>query len=80
MDKTRLKKPTPIDIPIHQDLRAVLLAVPVESREGFVHQSRGGVPTGVLSIATRYIHSGSEICSLTDAEQCARLLAKVVGA
>ena len=34
--KTRLKKPTPIDIPIHQDLRAVLLAVPVESREGFV--------------------------------------------
>ena len=36
MDKTRLKKPTPIDIPIHQDLRAVLLAVPVESREGFV--------------------------------------------
>ena len=34
--KTRLKKPTPIDIPIHQDLRAVLLSVPVESREGFV--------------------------------------------
>ena len=47
---------------------------------GAIHQSRGGVPTGVLSIATRYIHSGSEICSLTDAEQCARLLAKVVGA
>lgn len=34
--KTRLKKPTPIDIPIHQDLRAVLLSVPVEEREGFV--------------------------------------------
>ena len=34
--KTRLKKPTPIVIPIHQDLRATLLAVPVEEREGYV--------------------------------------------
>ena len=45
---------------------------------GAIHQSRGGVPTGILSIATRYIHSGSEICSLRDAEQCAAVLAKAV--
>lgn len=36
MDKTRLKKPAPMSIPIHQDLRAVLLSVPVEERKGFV--------------------------------------------
>ncbi|MBR0342447.1 MAG: tyrosine-type recombinase/integrase [Oscillospiraceae bacterium] len=34
--KTRLKKPAPMSIPIHQDLRAVLLSVPVEERKGFV--------------------------------------------
>ena len=36
MYKTRLKKPVPMSIPIHQDLRAVLLAVPVEERKGYV--------------------------------------------
>ena len=47
---------------------------------GALHQTRGGVPTGSLGIATRNIHTPNEICSLTDAEQCASLLAKVVQA
>ena len=47
---------------------------------GAIHQTRGGVPTGILSIPTRYIHTPGEMCSLTDAEQCAAVLAKAVRA
>ena len=45
---------------------------------GAMHQTRSGVPTGILSIATRYIHTPGEVCSMRDAEECAKLLAKVV--
>jgi len=33
-----------------------------------VHVARGGVPTGVLSIPLRYMHSPVELCSLDDLE------------
>jgi putative aminopeptidase FrvX len=33
-----------------------------------VHVSRGGVPTGVVSIPVRYMHSPVELCSLDDLE------------
>jgi endoglucanase len=33
-----------------------------------VHLSKAGVPTGLLSIPTRYLHTPTELCSLADVE------------
>ena len=64
MGKTRLKKPTPIDIPIHQDLRAVLLAVPVESREGFVvPECAAAYDNGTLTYKIKNILENCGICT-----------------
>ncbi len=38
-----------------------------------VHVARGGVPTGLLSIPVRYMHSACELCSLDDLEAVIRL-------
>jgi putative aminopeptidase FrvX len=40
-----------------------------------VHFSRAGVPTGVVSIALRYMHSPVETVELGDIDACARLIA-----
>jgi putative aminopeptidase FrvX len=40
-----------------------------------VHISRGGVPTGLVSIPIRYMHSPVELVQLDDARACARLIA-----
>lgn len=37
--------------------------------------ARDGVPTGIVSIPNRYMHSPSEIVSLSDLDNCARLIA-----
>ena len=37
--------------------------------------SREGIPTGVVSIPLRYMHSPVEMAQLSDVEQCARLIA-----
>src|SRR5581483_10632585 len=39
-----------------------------------VHHARAGVPTGLLSIPTRYLHTPSELCSLDDVEATVRLV------
>jgi endoglucanase len=39
-----------------------------------IHLARAGVPTGLISIATRYLHSPNEICDLDDLESIIRLL------
>ena len=36
--------------------------------------SRAGVPTGLVSIPLRYMHSSAEIVQLSDLEDCVRLL------
>lgn len=41
---------------------------------GAIHTSRGGVKTGGISIPLRYIHSPSELASLSDIDACTDLL------
>jgi len=40
-----------------------------------VHISRGGVPTALVSIPIRYMHSPVELVQLEDVHACARLVA-----
>ena len=40
-----------------------------------VHLSRAGIPTAVVSIPLRYMHSPVEMVQLSDVEACARLIA-----
>ncbi len=43
-----------------------------------IHLTRAGVPTGLVSVPNRYMHSPSEVVSLADVENTARLLAAFV--
>lgn len=43
-----------------------------------IHLTRDGIPTGVLSVATRYIHSPVEVLDVADLKHCSDLLAKAV--
>ena len=40
-----------------------------------IHITRGGVPTGLIGIPLRYMHSPVEVMQLSDVEACARLIA-----
>ncbi len=39
-----------------------------------IHLTRAGIPTGLISIPTRYLHSPNEICDLADVEAIVRLI------
>jgi putative aminopeptidase FrvX len=39
-----------------------------------IHLTRAGVPTALLSIPTRYLHSPNEVCDLADVEAIVRLI------
>jgi endoglucanase len=39
-----------------------------------IHLARAGVPTGLLSVPTRYVHSPVEICDLGDVEAIVKLI------
>ncbi len=43
-----------------------------------IHLTRSGIPTGVLSVPTRYLHSPIEVLSLDDLDRCAELIAQAV--
>jgi len=43
-----------------------------------IQLTRSGVPTGVVGVPTRYIHSPVEVLSLKDLENCAELVARAV--
>lgn len=43
-----------------------------------IHLTRAGVPTGLISVPNRYMHSPNEIVSISDLHQTARLLAAFV--
>ena len=44
-----------------------------------VNVSRAGVPTGVVSIPLRHMHSPGEICDLADVEACVQVLVALAG-
>lgn len=39
-----------------------------------IHRTGAGVPTGVVSIPLRYMHTAGEVAQLSDVEDCSRLL------
>ena len=39
-----------------------------------IHLTKEGIPTGVISVPTRYMHSGVELISIKDVENAAKLL------
>jgi len=41
-----------------------------------IHLTRSGIPTGVISVATRYIHSPVEVLNLKDIDRAADLMAR----
>jgi endoglucanase len=43
-----------------------------------IYLTRSGIPTGVISVATRYIHSPVEVISLSDIEKSANLMARAL--
>lgn len=45
---------------------------------GAINLSRGGVPSGVISIPTRYVHSVSEMVDKRDVEASISLLIKML--
>lgn len=45
---------------------------------GPIHTSRDGVPSAVISVATRYLHTPAEVIDLGDAQAAADLLVKVL--
>lgn len=47
---------------------------------GAIHTNKAGVPSGVISIPTRYVHSTNEMASKEDIINCARLLDKFLEA
>ncbi|ADL07924.1 Cellulase [Thermosediminibacter oceani DSM 16646] len=45
---------------------------------GAIHLTKAGVPSGCLSIPTRYIHTPSEVASIDDIEKATELLLRVL--
>ena len=45
---------------------------------GRIHMTRGGIKTGGISVPTRYIHSPSELASVSDIQACIDLLVCVL--
>ncbi len=43
-----------------------------------IHLTREGIPTGTVSIATRYIHSPVEVLDVADVEACVNLIVKAI--
>ena len=45
---------------------------------GAIHLHKGGVPSGVISIPARYVHSFNEMARLSDIEDCINLTVKIL--
>lgn len=65
--------------------KAENIAYQIEVERGFtstdadpIAESRGGVPIGVVSAPTRYLHTSCEVLDLNDLDSCVALLTKYV--
>jgi len=45
---------------------------------GAIHLTREGIPSGVISVPTRYVHSPNETISKNDVNNCINLLLKII--
>ncbi len=45
---------------------------------GAIHLTREGVPSGVISVPTRYVHSACETISKNDVNSCIKLLSRLI--
>ncbi len=45
---------------------------------GAVHITKGGVPSGAISIPTRYVHSTGEVVDMQDVENSIKLITKII--
>ncbi len=43
-----------------------------------IHLTREGIPSGVISLPTRYIHTPVSVLSMGDLEKCAKLIARAI--
>lgn len=43
-----------------------------------IHLTKEGIPSGVVSLPTRYIHTPVSVLSMSDLESCARLIARAI--
>jgi putative aminopeptidase FrvX len=43
-----------------------------------IHLTKAGIPTGIVGVPTRYIHSPVELLSLRDLDKCAELVARAL--
>ena len=43
-----------------------------------IHLTRSGIPTGIIGVPTRYIHSPVELIGMKDIDKCAELIARAV--
>jgi endoglucanase len=50
------------------------VATPTQTDADVVHRAAGGVPTGLVSIPLRYMHTASEVVQLSDVDACSQLL------
>lgn len=69
-----------VDVAESEDIPCSLMAAPRSSRTDAdgIFLVRSGVPTGLVSIPNRYMHSPSEVVSAEDLHRAARLLAGFV--
>lgn len=59
------------DMPYHTEIAPAYSGTDADA----IARVRSGIPTGIVSIPNRYMHSPNEVVSLTDVENCSRVIA-----
>lgn len=59
------------DMPFHTEIAPARSGTDADA----IARVRAGIPTGIVSIPNRYMHSPNEVVSLTDVEHCSRVIA-----
>lgn len=69
-----------VEVAEEEEIEHTIQAAPSATRTDAdgIHLSRKGVPTGLVSVPNRYMHSPNEVVSVGDLDRAARLLAAFV--